>query len=122
MVFNIAFEVYIMFYRLSFWPMRLQYRKMVAEPNSRGEYSKTSQNSEISTILLCVYRHCRKCRALFRLTVFCTCNERRKGDICNTNDCTVNIFVALGTAYKSYYQQCFKYDTDRTFRRNRRDC
>ena len=49
----------------------------------------------VEQIKMCIrdrYRHCRKCRALFRLTVFCTCNERRKGDICNTNDCTVNIF------------------------------
>ena len=88
-VFNIAFEVYIMFLSFIISGLPFAISKMVAESNSRGEYS---QNSENFNNIACVYRHCRKCRALFRLTVFCTCNERRKGDICNTNDCTVNIF------------------------------
>lgn len=91
-VFNIAFEVYIMFLSFIISGLPFAISKMVAESNSRGEYSKTHRIVKISKILLVCHRHCRKCRALFRLTVFCTCNERRKGDICNTNDCTVNIF------------------------------
>lgn len=91
-VFNIAFEVYIMFLSFIISGLPFAISKMVAESNSRGEYSKTHRIVKISTILLVCIGHCRKCRTLFRLTVFCTCNERRKGDICNTNDCTVNIF------------------------------
>lgn len=59
---------------------------------------------KISTILLVCIGIVGSVCALFRLTVFCTCNERRKGDICNTNDAPSIFFVALGTAYKSYYQ------------------
>ena len=90
-VFNIAFEVYIMFLSFIISGLPFAISKMVAESNSRGEYSKTHRIVKISTILLVCIGIVGSV-ALFRLTVFCTCNERRKGDICNTNDCTVNIF------------------------------
>ena len=69
-VFNIAFEVYIMFLSFIISGLPFAISKMVAESNSRGEYSKIPQNSENFNNIACVYRHCRKCRALFRLTVF----------------------------------------------------
>ncbi len=91
-VFNIAFEVYIMFLSFIISGLPFAISKMVAESNSRGEYSKTHRIVKISTILLVCIGIVGSVALLFRLTVFCTCNERRKGDICNTNDCTVNIF------------------------------
>ena len=88
-VFNIAFEVYIMFLSFIISGLPFAISKMVAESNSRGEYSKTHRIVKISTILLVCIGIVGSVALYF---VFCTCNERRKGDICNTNDCTVNIF------------------------------
>mgnify|MGYP000040214451 CR=1 FL=1 len=95
--------------------------KMVAESNSRGEYSKNSQNSENFNNIACVYRHCRKCRALFRLTVFALAMKEEKAIYAIQMIAPSIFFVALGTAYK-VLSRCFKYDTDRTFTSNRSDC
>ena len=51
-VFNIAFEVYIMFLSFIISGLPFAISKMVAESNSRGEYSKTHRIVKISTILL----------------------------------------------------------------------
>ena len=57
-VFNIAFEVYIMFLSFIISGLPFAISKMVAESNSRGEYSKTHRIVKISTILLvCISGH-----------------------------------------------------------------
>lgn len=91
-VFNIAFEVYIMFLSFIISGLPFAISKMVAESNSRGEYSKTHRIVKISTILLVCICMSEVFALYFGSPFFGTCNERRKGDICNTNDCTVNIF------------------------------
>ena len=61
-VFNIAFEVYIMFLSFIISGLPFAISKMVAESNSRGEYSKTHRIVKNFNNIACVYRHCRKCR------------------------------------------------------------
>ena len=92
-VFNIAFEVYIMFLSFIISGLPFAISKMVAESNSRGEYSKTHRIVKISKILLV-------CIGI----VGSVAMKEEKAIYAIQMIAPSIFFVALGTAYKSYYQ------------------
>ena len=103
-VFNIAFEVYIMFLSFIISGLPFAISKMVAESNSRGEYSKTHRIVKISTILLVCIGIVGSVALYFGSPFFALAMKEEKAIYAIQMIAPSIFFVALGTAYKSYYQ------------------
>ena len=103
-VFNIAFEVYIMFLSFIISGLPFAISKMVAESNSRGEYGKTHRIVKISTILLVCIGIVGSVALYFGSPFFALAMKEEKAIYAIQMIAPSIFFVALGTAYKSYYQ------------------
>lgn len=77
---------------------------MVAESNSRGEYSKTHRIVKISTILLVCIGIVGSVALYFGSPFFALAMKEEKAIYAIQMIAPSIFFVALGTAYKSYYQ------------------
>lgn len=103
-VFNIAFEVYIMFLSFIISGLPFAISKMVAEANSRKEYGRTHKIVNISTTLLVCIGIFGSLALYFGADFFALAMKEEKAVYAIQMISPAIFFVALGTAYKSYYQ------------------
>lgn len=103
-VYNVAFEAYIMFlsFIISGFPFAVS--KLVAEANARKEYGKMRKIVSVSAILLTILGIFGSCALYFGARFFAFAMKEEKA-VTAIQMISPSIFlVALGTAYKSYYQ------------------
>lgn len=103
-VFNIAFEVYIMFLAFIISGLPFAISKLVAESNSLGEYNRTHKIVRISTILLIVIGLAGSIALYIGAPFFALAMKEEKAVYAIRMISPAIFFVALGTGYKSYYQ------------------
>lgn len=103
-VYNIAFEVYIMFLSFVISGLPFAISKKVAEANSKKEYLKTRQIVNISTLLLISIGAIGSVLLYFCSPFFALAMKEEKAIYAIKVISPSVFFVALGTAYKSYYQ------------------
>ncbi|MCH5209623.1 MAG: polysaccharide biosynthesis protein [Oscillospiraceae bacterium] len=103
-VFNIAFEVYIMFLSFIISGLPFAISKLTAESNSRKEYARTYKIVRVSTILLTVIGIIGTLLLYFFAPFFALAMKEEKAVYAIQMISPAIFFVALGTSYKSYYQ------------------
>lgn len=103
-VFNIAFEVYIMFLSFIISGLPFAISKLVAESNSRREYGRTHKIVRVSAILLTIIGIAGSFALYFGASFFALAMKEEKAVYAIQMISPSIFFVALGTAYKSYYQ------------------
>lgn len=103
-VFNIAFEVYIMFLSFIISGLPFAISKLVAESNSRGEYGRTHKIVRVSAILLTIIGTVGSLALYAEAPFFALAMKEEKAVYAIQMISPSIFFVALGTAYKSYYQ------------------
>lgn len=103
-VFNIAFEVYVMFLSFIISGLPFAISKLVAESNSRGMDARTHKIVRISTILLVVIGVLGSIALYIGAPFFALAMKEEKAVYAIRMIAPAIFFVALGTAYKSYYQ------------------
>lgn len=103
-VFNIAFEVYIMFLSFIISGLPFAISKLVAESNSRREYGRTHKIVRVSTILLIIIGLTGSLALYMGAPFFALAMKEEKAIYAIRMISPSIFFVALGTAYKSYYQ------------------
>lgn len=103
-VFNIAFEVYIMFLSFIISGLPFAISKLVAEANSRGETSREHKIVRVSTLLLICIGIAGSAALYFGARFFALAMKEEKAVYAIQMISPAIFFVALGTAYKSYYQ------------------
>ena len=103
-VFNIAFEVYIMFlsFIISGFPFAIS--KLVAEASSRREYGRMYKIVRISALLLTFIGIAGSVVLYFGAEIFALAMKEEKAIFAIRVVAPSVFFVALGTAYKSYFQ------------------
>lgn len=103
-VFNIAFEVYIMFLAFIISGLPFAISKLVAESNSQGQYARMNKILRISTILLIVIGLVGSIALYIGAPFFALAMKEEKAVYAIRMISPAIFFVALGTGYKSYYQ------------------
>lgn len=103
-VFNIAFEVYIMFLAFIISGLPFAISKLVAEANSRQEYGRSYKTVHVSTMLLIIIGIAGSVALYFGAPFFAVAMKEEKAIYAIRMVAPSIFFVALGTAYKSYYQ------------------
>lgn len=103
-VFNIAFEVYIMFLAFIISGLPFAISKMVAEANSRKEYNRTNKIVSVSVIVLLIIGVAGSTALYGGARFFALAMKEEKAVFAIRMISPAIFFVALGTAYKSYYQ------------------
>lgn len=103
-VFNIAFEVYIMFLSFIISGLPFAISKMVAEANSRKEYGRMHKIVNVSTVLLVAIGIAGSVALYGGARFFALAMKEEKAIYAIQMISPAIFFVALGTAYKSYYQ------------------
>ncbi len=103
-VFNIAFEVYIMFLSFIISGLPFAISKLVAESNSRGENGRTYKTVTVSAILLTIIGIAGSILLYIAAPFFALAMKEEKAVYAIQMISPSIFFVALGTAYKSYYQ------------------
>lgn len=103
-IFNIAFEVYIMFLSFIISGLPFAISKLVAESSSRGEYGRMYKTVKVSAVLLIVIGAAGSMALYFGARFFALAMKEEKAVYAIQMIAPSVFFVALGTAYKSYYQ------------------
>lgn len=103
-VFNISFEVYIMFLAFIISGLPFAISKLVAESNSQGLYARTHKIVRISTMLLIVIGLLGSAALYMGAPFFALAMKEEKAVYAIRMISPAIFFVALGTGYKSYYQ------------------
>lgn len=103
-VFNIAFEVYIMFLSFIISGLPFAISKLVAESASRKEYGKTHKTVKVSAVLLTLIGIAGSVALYIGAPFFAIAMKEEKAVYAIQMISPSIFFVALGTAYKSYYQ------------------
>lgn len=103
-VFNIAFEVYIMFLSFIISGLPFAVSKLVAESNSKKEYGRVHKIVSVSAILLTIIGVLGSAALYFGADFFALAMKEEKAVYAIRMISPSIFFVALGTAYKSYYQ------------------
>ncbi|MCD8180385.1 MAG: polysaccharide biosynthesis protein [Firmicutes bacterium] len=103
-VYNIAFEVYIMFLSFIISGLPFAISKLAAESNSRGENGRTHKIVKVSTVLLVAIGFLGSAALYFGADFFALAMKEEKAVYAIKMISPSIFFVALGTAYKSYYQ------------------
>ncbi|MBQ8300873.1 MAG: polysaccharide biosynthesis protein, partial [Clostridia bacterium] len=103
-VFNIAFEVYIMFLSFIISGLPFAISKLVAESNSRKQYGKTHKTVKVSALLLTIIGIVGSLVLYIGAPFFALAMKEEKAVYAIQMISPSVFFVALGTAYKSYYQ------------------
>lgn len=103
-VFNIAFEVYIMFLAFIISGLPFAISKMVAEANSKKEYARTRKIVSVSVVVLILIGAAGSAALYGGARFFALAMKEEKAVLAIKMISPAIFFVALGTAYKSYYQ------------------
>lgn len=103
-IFNISFEVYIMFLSFIISGLPFAISKLVAESSSRGEYARMHKIVHISAVLLTVIGILGSIILYLSAPFFALAMKEEKAVYAIQMIAPAIFFVALGTAYKSYYQ------------------
>lgn len=103
-VFNIAFEVYIMFLSFIISGLPFAVSKLVAESNSRKEYGRVHKIVSVSAVLLTAIGILGSAALYFGADFFALAMKEEKAVYAIKMISPSIFFVALGTAYKSYFQ------------------
>lgn len=103
-VFNIAFEVYIMFLSFIISGLPFAISKLIAEAVSRKEYGKAYKTVNVSAVLLIIVGIIGSVALYFGAPFFALAMKEEKAIYAIRMISPSIFFVALGTAYKSYYQ------------------
>lgn len=103
-VFNIAFEVYIMFLSFIISGLPFAISKLIAESNSRCEYGRVYKTVQVSTVLLIIIGIAGSIALYFGAPFFALAMKEEKAVYAIRMVAPSIFFVALGTGYKSYYQ------------------
>ncbi len=103
-VYNIAFEVYIMFLSFIISGLPFAISKLVAEANSKKEYERTYKIVRVSTVLLTFIGIAGSFALYFGAEFFALAMKEEKAVYAIRMISPAVLFVALGTAYKSYFQ------------------
>lgn len=103
-VFNIAFEVYIMFLAFIISGLPFAISKLVAESNSRGKHGRTHKILRVSTVLLIIIGLIGSVTLYVCAPFFALAMKEEKAIYAIRMISPSIFFVALGTGYKSYYQ------------------
>lgn len=103
-VFNTAFEVYIMFLSLIISGIPFAISKLVAEYDSRKEYGKINKTIRVSALFLAIIGLIGSVILYAAAPFFALAMKEEKAVYAIKMIAPSVFFVALGTAYKSYYQ------------------
>lgn len=103
-VFNIAFEVYIMFLAFIISGLPFAISKLVAESASRGEGARIHKIVRVSTWLLVIVGAAGSAVLYLGAPFFALAMKEEKAIYAIQMISPSIFFVALGTAFKSYYQ------------------
>ncbi len=103
-VFNIAFEVYIMFLSFIISGLPFAVSKLVAESNSKNETARMRKTVNVSALLLTLVGLAGSLLLYVLAPFFAAAMKEEKAIFAIRMISPSVFFVALGTAYKSYYQ------------------
>lgn len=103
-VFNTAFEVYVMFLAVIISGVPFAISKVIAEYDSKQEYSKIRKTVRVSTVFLAIIGIVGSLVLYFGASFFALAMKEEKAVYAIKMISPSIFFVALGTAYKSYYQ------------------
>lgn len=103
-VFNIAFEVYIMFLAFIISGLPFAISKLVAEAAERGEHGRAHKIVTVSTWILIVIGIAGSAALYFGAEFFALAMKEEKAVWAIQVIAPSIFFVALGTSFKSYYQ------------------
>lgn len=103
-IYNTAFSVYIMLLSFVTSGMPLAVSKMISEESALGNENSIRKIMTVSTLLLSVLGLVGSCTLWFGAEFFAISAKEAKAFFCLKAIAPSVFFVALGTAYKSYYQ------------------
>ncbi len=103
-VFNIAFEVYIMFLSFIISGLPFAISKLVAEANSKKEYGRAYKTVRVSAVFLTVIGIAGSVVLYLGAPFFALAMKEENAVYAIRMVAPSVFFVALGTAYKSYFQ------------------